>query len=76
MKRRAEGTESRFVTLQKARIQLLHYMSQSEAASTQADLEAPRASQKDAPELERIEALLDRFDVLNHRVSAGRPDSP
>jgi hypothetical protein len=39
-------------------------MSESEAASTQADLAALRALQADASELERIEALLDRFNVF------------
>ncbi len=36
----------------------------SESASTQADFEALKALQADAPELERIENLLDRFNVF------------
>ena len=39
-------------------------MSESEAASTRADLEALRALQADASELERIASLLDRFNVF------------
>ncbi len=39
-------------------------MSESEAASAQADLDALTALQADAPELERLEALLDRFNVF------------
>ncbi len=39
-------------------------MSESEASSTQADLEALKALQADASELERIENLLDRFNVF------------
>ena len=39
-------------------------MSESEAASTEADLEALRALQADALDLERIESMLDRFNVF------------
>jgi hypothetical protein len=39
-------------------------MSEAEAASTKADLDALRALQADASELERIERLLDRFNVF------------
>lgn len=39
-------------------------MSEPEAASIKADLEALEALQADAPELERIEDLLDRFNVF------------
>ncbi len=39
-------------------------MSESEATSAQADLAALKALQADAPELERIESLLDRFNVF------------
>ena len=39
-------------------------MTESEAGSTQADLEALKALEADAPELERIESLLDRFNVF------------
>ena len=39
-------------------------MTESEAGSTQADLEALRALQADTLELERIEKLLDRFNVF------------
>jgi hypothetical protein len=39
-------------------------MSESEAASTESDLEALKALQTDASELERIETLLDRFNVF------------
>jgi hypothetical protein len=39
-------------------------MSNSEAASTKADLEALETLQADASELERIEELLDRFNVF------------
>ncbi len=39
-------------------------MSESEAASTQADLDALKALEADASELERIEGLLDRFNIF------------
>ncbi len=39
-------------------------MSESDAASTQADLEALEALQADASGLERIESLLDRFNAF------------
>ena len=39
-------------------------MSDSEAASTKADLEALKALEANAAELERIETLLDRFNVF------------
>ncbi len=39
-------------------------MSESEAASTRADLDALKALQADASELERIENLLDRFNAF------------
>ncbi len=39
-------------------------MSEPEAASAKADLEASRALQANAPELEFIENLLDRFNVF------------
>lgn len=39
-------------------------MSESEAASTESDLEALRALQADAYKLERIETLLDRFNIF------------
>jgi hypothetical protein len=39
-------------------------MSESEAASTQADLDALKALEADALELERIETLLDRFNAF------------
>src|SRR5215212_9398812 len=39
-------------------------MSDSETTSTAADLEALRALQADAAELERIEELLDQFNVF------------
>ena len=39
-------------------------MSEPDAASTQAALDALRALEEDAPELERIEGLLDRFNVF------------
>ncbi len=45
-------------------------MSESEVVSTNDDLDALRALQADAPALERIEALLDRFNALEagHRI--------
>ncbi len=39
-------------------------MSEPEVASTEADLAALTALQEDVSELERIEALLDRFNVF------------
>ena len=39
-------------------------MSRIEAHRVEDDLEALRALQEDAPELDRIEALLDRFNVF------------
>jgi hypothetical protein len=39
-------------------------MSEPDAASTQADFDALRALEADAPELERLEGLLDRFNVF------------
>jgi hypothetical protein len=39
-------------------------MSESDTASTAADLEALRALQADASDLEQIEVLLDRFNLF------------
>ena len=39
-------------------------MSESDAATTQADLEALRALETDAPELERLEGLLHHFNIF------------
>jgi hypothetical protein len=47
-------------------------MSDSEATSTAADLEALRALQTDASELERVEELLDRFNVFEAIGFIGR----
>jgi hypothetical protein len=47
-------------------------MSEPDAASNQADLEALEALEADAPELERIENLLDRFNVFESIGFIGR----
>ncbi|CAA9393081.1 MAG: hypothetical protein AVDCRST_MAG93-9830 [uncultured Chloroflexia bacterium] len=47
-------------------------MSEPDAASTQATLDALRALEEDAPELERIENLLDRFNIFESIGFIGR----